>query len=57
MCMIDEKLTKAMIVEEFNVHINTVDNWIERGLPILKIGRLVRIKRSDLEEFIKSGKA
>ena len=55
--MIDEKLTKAMIVKEFNVHLQTVNNWIKRGLPILKIGRTVRIKRSDLEEFIANGKA
>lgn len=55
--MIDEKLSKEMIAEEFNVHLKTVENWIKRGLPIIKIGRLVRIKRSELEEFISEGKA
>ena len=55
--MIDEKLTKAMIVKEFNVHLQTVNNWIKRGLPILKINRSVRIKRSDLNNFISEGKA
>ena len=55
--MIDEKLTKAMIAEEYHVHLQTVNAWIRRGLPILKIGKAVRIKRSDLENFITEGKA
>ncbi len=55
--MIDEKLTKEMVATEFNIHVQTVENWIRRGLPILKIGKLVRIKRSELDKFIEDGKA
>ncbi len=55
--MIDEKLTVKMVAEEFNIHEKTVYKWFERGLQFIKIGRMTRIKRSDLEEFISNGKA
>ena len=56
--MKDEILTASEIAEEYKITTRTVINWYtHRGLPYKKIGRMVRIKRSDLEEFISNGKA
>ena len=55
--MIDEKLTIEEIAKEFKVSTKTVTRWFDRGLPFLKIGRLVRVLRSELNKFIGEGKA
>ena len=41
-----------------NVSIITVRNWIKRDdvdIPVHKIGRLWKFKRSELDEWVKSG--
>ncbi len=56
--MNDEILTVGEIAEEYKVTTRTVINWyLHRGLAYFKIGRMVRIKRSDLDRFISEGKA
>lgn len=52
-----ELLTVKDVMAEYSIGIATVYNWFNRGLVKTKIGRMTRIKRSDLEEFISSGKA
>lgn len=55
--MEDEKLTVKEIATEYKITTRTVSNWMERGLPYIKIGRMVRILRSELIKFIEEGNA
>ena len=49
----DRYLTVLEVAEEMNVSDQTVYNWIDqKKLPATKIGRALRIRRSDLERLI-----
>ena len=52
-----ELLTVKDVMSEYSIGIATVYNWFKRGLVKTKIGRMTRIKRSDLDAFIEGGKA
>ena len=46
-------LTVADVAEMLKLNQQTVRNWIDQGsLPALKVGRRVRIRRSDLERVL-----
>jgi excisionase family DNA binding protein len=46
-------LTVAEVAEKLQLNQQTVRNWIDQGsLPALRIGRRVRIKRSDFERIL-----
>jgi excisionase family DNA binding protein len=52
----DEFLTVAEVAELLKLNEQTVRNWIDQGsLPALKVGRRVRIRRSDLERVLEDG--
>jgi excisionase family DNA binding protein len=52
----DEFLTVADVAELLKLNQQTVRNWIDRGdLPAVRIGRRVRIRRSELEAMIDRG--
>jgi len=55
--MIKELMTVKDVMAEYSIGIATVYNWFNRGLPKVKIGRMTRIKRSELIKFIEDGKA
>jgi len=49
----DQFYTPAEIADMLKTTRRTVYKWIEKGhLKSVKAGKLVRIKRADLEEFI-----
>lgn len=49
-------LTVAEVAETLRLNQQTVRNWIDQGrLPALRIGRRVRIKRSDFERILATG--
>ena len=50
----NQLLSDPQICEEWETHENTVYGWIRSGqLPAGKIGpRMIRVRRSDLEEFL-----
>jgi excisionase family DNA binding protein len=49
-------LTVADVAEMLKLNQQTVRNWIDQGsLPALRVGRRVRIKRSDLERVLAEG--
>lgn len=48
-------LTVAEVAEVLKLNQQTVRNWIDQGsLPALRVGRRVRIKRSDFERLLES---
>jgi excisionase family DNA binding protein len=52
----DSFLTVAEVAEMLKLNQQTVRNWIDQGsLPALRVGRRVRIKRSDLERILDEG--
>lgn len=42
-----------------NVNKDTIRNWIrkDKGIPACKIGKLWKFKKSELDEWVKSGKS
>ena len=46
-------LTVEELAEMFKVHKNTVYNWVEKGLPHIKIDRIMRF---DLDDVLKWAK-
>ena len=49
----DSFLTVAEVAEVLKLNPQTVRNWIDQGLlPALRVGRRVRIKRSDFERIL-----
>jgi excisionase family DNA binding protein len=53
----EEFLTVAEVAELLKLNQQTVRNWIDAGsLPAVKVGRRVRIRRSDLERKLEEGR-
>jgi excisionase family DNA binding protein len=49
----EEFLTVAEVAETLKLNQQTVRNWIDQGsLPALRVGRRVRIKRSDFQRIL-----
>jgi excisionase family DNA binding protein len=49
-------LTVAEVADVLKLNQQTVRNWIDQGsLPALRVGRRVRIKRSDFERLLANG--
>lgn len=52
----EEFLTVAEVADMLKLNQQTVRNWIDQGsLPALRVGRRVRIMRSDLERMLEEG--
>jgi len=52
----EEFLTVAEVAARLRLNDQTVRNWIDqRKLPAFRIGRRVRIARSDFERFVDGG--
>ncbi len=52
----DEFLTVAEVAERLKLNQQTVRNWIDAGaLPALRVGRRVRIRRTDYERLVTEG--
>jgi excisionase family DNA binding protein len=49
-------LTVAEVAELLKLNQQTVRNWIDQGsLPALRVGRRVRIRRSDFDRLLEQG--
>jgi excisionase family DNA binding protein len=49
-------MTVAEVAEVLKLNQQTVRNWIDQGsLPALRVGRRVRIRRSDFERLLEEG--
>jgi excisionase family DNA binding protein len=52
----DSFLTVAEVAETLKLNQQTVRNWIDQGsLPAIRVGRRVRIRRSDFERLLDQG--
>ena len=52
----DSFMTVADVAEILKLNQQTVRNWIDQGsLPATRIGRRVRIRRSDFERVLENG--
>ena len=52
----DEYLTVHEIAEHLKLNQQTVRNWIDQGrLPAVRIGRRVRIRRTDIDRMLAEG--
>ena len=52
----EEFLTVAEVAEMLKLNQQTVRNWIDQGsLPAHRVGRRVRIRRSDLDRMLEEG--
>jgi excisionase family DNA binding protein len=52
----DSFLTVAEVAETLKLNQQTVRNWIDQGsLPALRVGRRVRIRRSDFDRLLNEG--
>ncbi len=52
----DSFLTVAEVAELLKLNEQTVRNWIDQGsLPAIRVGRRVRIRRSDFDRLIAQG--
>jgi excisionase family DNA binding protein len=52
----DSFLTVNEVAEALRLNPQTVRNWIDQGsLPALRVGRRVRIRRSDFERLLQEG--
>jgi excisionase family DNA binding protein len=52
----DSFLTVAEVAETLKLNQQTVRNWIDQGsLPAIRVGRRVRIKRSDFDRLLEQG--
>lgn len=49
-------LTVKQVQERFGISRPTVDKWIKSGLPTIKIGRFIRIREDDLENWLEANK-
>ncbi len=52
----DSFLTVAEVAETLKLNQQTVRNWIDQGsLPAIRVGRRVRIRRSDFDRLLEQG--
>lgn len=52
-----EYLTIKQLSAYTNLHRNTLKLWMKRGMPFYRIGRSVRIKRSEFDLWMKGFQA
>ena len=48
-------MTIQDVMKELQISRKTFYNWKDNGLPVYKIGRLVRVDRNELHDWIKKG--
>lgn len=52
-----EYLTIEQLSSYTSLHINTLKSWMKKGMPFYRIGRSVRFKRSEFDEWLKEFRA
>jgi excisionase family DNA binding protein len=52
--MESEYLTIKQLARYTSLHRNTLINWMKKGMPYYRIGRSVRVKRSEFDLWMRS---
>ncbi len=52
----EKMLTKQDIMEIYHISLPSVDRYMKMGLPYYKIGRKVRFKAKEVEEYMLKNK-
>jgi excisionase family DNA binding protein len=52
--MESEYLTIRQLSQYTSLHRNTLINWMKRGMPFYRIGRSVRVKRTDFDLWMRN---
>ncbi|MGT2800995.1 helix-turn-helix transcriptional regulator [Streptococcus marmotae] len=47
-------LNKKQVCDYLSISNNTLDSWIERGLPVIRIGKILRFDRKEINRWIKT---
>lgn len=55
--MSERWLSVQEIADHLGVSKDTIYNWIKKGMPSHKIGKLWKFKTSEVDKWAKSGKA
>ena len=55
--MSERWLSVEEIAHHLGVSKDTIYNWIKKGMPAQKIGKLWKFKASEVDEWARSGKA
>lgn len=45
-------LNKKQTCEYLNISNNTLDNWITKGLPTIRIGKTIRFDKNEIHKWI-----
>ncbi|KXU01356.1 hypothetical protein SCODD09_01379 [Streptococcus constellatus] len=45
-------LNKKQACEYLKISNNTLDSWIKKGLPVIRIGRTVRFEKKELNSWV-----
>ena len=45
-------LSDTVKKEYLNISNNTLDNWIKRGLPCIKVGKTVRFSKTEINRWL-----
>ena len=55
----DKWINLEEVADYLSVNKDTIRNWIrkDKGIPAHKIGKLWKFKKSELDEWVKSGKS
>ena len=49
-------LTRKEVAQLLNVHVGTVDRYVKRGMPHIKVAGAVRFIKEDVINWLKGGK-
>lgn len=44
--------TRTQIARRLGVHANTIDAWIKRGMPSVKVGRIRRVMSAEADAWL-----
>ena len=47
-------LNKQQACEYLGISNNTLDSWIKKGLPIIRVGKTVRFNKDDLNQWLQN---
>jgi excisionase family DNA binding protein len=51
-----EFLTRKQVMDMLGISESTLYKWSKKGLPFIRVGRLVFIEKADLEKFLRKHK-